>query len=193
MGICGSRNKNEVIIPKKNFVKDEMSELSHKLSNLKTEKTTSIHKKIKKEPTMSNISIYQKQSKNSTKSPNHKKIIFDLQNKSPEHKKIIFDSPVLSSKRKKLRLNNINLNTLIQRRTKMRNLKEFSEYTNLKSDRSSSINKQESNQQMKAKIQIIPFSPVKDYQRRKRKSISLVQKSKIGSKLLKEEIIVQFH
>ena len=63
----------------------------------------------------------------------------------------------------------MNLNTLIQRRTKMRNLKEFSEYTNLKSDRSSSINKQESNQQMKAKIQIIPFSPVKDYQRRRKK------------------------
>ena len=193
MGICGSRNKNEVIIPKKNFVKDEMSELSHKLSNLKTEKTTSIHKKIKKEPTMSNISIYQKQSKNSTKSPNHKKIIFDLQNKSPEHKKILFDSPILSSKRKKLRLNNINLNTLIQRRTKMRNLKELSEYTNLKSDRSSNINdnNNESEKEIKLIKQIIPFSPVKDYQRRKRKSISLVQKSKIGSKLLKEELKIE--
>ena len=27
MGICGSRDRNEVIIPKKNFMKDEMSEL----------------------------------------------------------------------------------------------------------------------------------------------------------------------
>ena len=193
MGICGSRNKNEVIIPKKNFVKDEMSELSHKLSNLKTEKTTSIHKKIKKEPTMSNLSNYQKQSKNSTKSPNHKKIIFELQNKSPEHKKILFDSPILSSKRKKLRLNNINLNTLIQRRTKMRNLKELSEYTNLKSDRSSNINDNNNDSEKEIKLikQIIPFSPVKDYQRRKRKSISLVQKSKIGSKLLKEELKIE--
>ena len=205
MGICGSRDRNEVIIPKKNFMKDEMSELSHKISNIKTEKTTSIHKKIKKEPSMSNLSNYQKQSKNSTKSPNHKKIIFDnqnkspehkkitfdIRNKSPEHKKIIFDSPEQSPEKRKLRLKNMNLNTLIQRRTKMRNLKEFSEYTNLKSDRSSSINKQESNQQMKTKNQIIPFSPVKDYQRRKRKSISLVQKSKIGSKLLKEELKIE--
>ena len=168
MGICGSRDRNEVIIPKKNFMKDEMSELSHKISNIKTEKTTSIHKKIKKEPSMSNLSNYQKQSKNSTKSPNHKKIIFDnqnkspehkkitfdIRNKSPEHKKIIFDSPEQSPEKRKLRLKNMNLNTLIQRRTKMRNLKEFSEYTNLKSDRSSSINKQESNQQMKTKNQI---------------------------------------
>ena len=148
MGICGSRDRNEVIIPKKNFMKDEMSELSRKISNIKTEKTTSIHKKIKKEPSNSNLSNYQKQSKYSTKSPNHKKIIFDnqnkspehkkitfdIQNKSPEHKKIIFDSPEQSPERKKLRLKNMNLNTLIQRRTKMRNLKEFSEYTNLKSD-----------------------------------------------------------
>ena len=156
MGICGSRDKNEVIIPKKNFIKDEMSEISHKLSNLKTEKTTSIHKKIKKEPSMSNLSNYQKQSKYSTKSPNHKKILFDIQNKSPEHKKIIFESPEQSPERKKLRLNNVNLNTLIQRRTKMRNLKDFSENTNLKSDRSSSIKKKESNQQIKTIKPIIP-------------------------------------
>jgi len=87
----------------------------------------------------------------------------------------------------------MNLNTLIQRRTKMRNLKELSEYTNLKSDRSSNINDNNNDSEKEIKLikQIIPFSPVKDYQRRKRKSISLVQKSKIGSKLLKEELKIE--
>ena len=167
MGICGSKDRTEIIIPTK--YKEENSEISNKNTFRKTEKTTSIPKKIRKEPTNSNLSNYQK----SKISPKNNKNLFE----SPRtnHRKIIFESP----DRNKINNRNpkTNLGTIIIKRTKMRNLKSINEKYILNTNRSS--NTKEDN---------LLLSPVVKYKRRNRKSISLVEKSKLGSQIIKEEL-----
>ena len=167
MGICGSKDRTEIIIPTK--YKEENSEISNKNTFRKTEKTTSIPKKIRKEPTNSNLSNYQK----SKISPKNNKNLFE----SPRtnHRKIIFDSP----DRNKINNRNpkTNLGTIITKRTKMRNLKSINKKYSLNTN--SSSNTKEDN---------LLLSPVLKYKRRNRKSISLVEKSKLGSQIIKEEL-----
>ena len=154
MGICGSQDRQQIIIPKK-YNKELLESSKSKKDIIQYPNLLSLQSKHINETTNSNISNCKK----SSKSPNIKTSNFQLTYRTEENDK-----------------KSNNLNSLIQKRIKMRNIRE-----------TNSLNHHKSDKALRNNI-IIQNSKSQNFQRRKRKSISLVQKSKFGSKLIKEEL-----
>jgi len=155
MGICSSQDTTQIIIPKK-YNKESSRNFDSNNNIIQYPNLLSDKNKMKNELTTSNITSYKRSSKNL----NYSKTNFLFTQRTDEND-----------------IKN-NLNSLIQKRIKIRNIRETNSLNQNKSNKSLNI-------ENKVYIQNIKSQ---NFQRRKRKSISLVQKSKFGSKLIKEEL-----
>ena len=155
MGICSSQDTTQIIIPKK-YNKESSRNFDSNNNIIQYPNLLSDKNKMKNELTTSNITSYKRSSKNL----NYSKTNFLFTQRTDEND-----------------IKN-NLNSLIQKRIKIRNIRKTNSLNQNKSKKSLNI-------ENKVYIQNIKSQ---NFQRRKRKSISLVQKSKFGSKLIKEEL-----
>ena len=157
MGICGSQDKMQIIIPKK-YNKELLVVSKTNKDVIQYPNLLSLHSKQITETISSNISNYKKSSKNL----NIKSTYFQFTHRTEENDK---------------KSNNLT-NSLIQNKVKMRNIRETNSLNQYKSNKNLNVNNYINIQNSKSQ----------NFQRRKRKSISLVQKSKFGSKLIQEEL-----
>ena len=157
MGICGSQDKMQIIIPKK-YNKELLVVSKTNKDVIQYPNLLSLHSKQITETISSNISNYKKSSKNLNIKPTY----FQFTHRTEENDK---------------KSNNLT-NSLIQNKVKMRNIRETNSLNQYKSNKNLNVNNYINIQNSKSQ----------NFQRRKRKSISLVQKSKFGSKLIQEEL-----
>ena len=155
MGICGSQDKMQIIIPKK-YNKELLVVSKTNKDVIQYPNLLSLHSKQITETISSNISNYKKSSKNLNIKPTY----FQFTHRTEENDK---------------KSNNLT-NSLIQNKVKMRNIRETNSLNQYKSNKNLNVNNYINIQNSKSQ----------NFQRRKRKSISLVQKSKFVSKLIQE-------